>query len=129
MAAKHFGIAPETTWNTLVAPTTYMEAQSEKLKLDKTEIVLETIRSRAARRRYVAKRIVGGQPPVFPANYQELGEYLYYLMGTVDVSGSGPYTHTIPASTGIADRKPFTAESMRDGATNVWRWGGCQTAP
>ena len=128
MGTRHAAFAPESTWNTPVAPSAsvgvFFEATSEGLQMEKAEALVKTIRSASIRERYVATKAVRGTV-TGALNYQEIGEALYYLIGDVDTTGVGPYTHTIPGSTGIANRPSFTTELQRDSTANTWRYAGC----
>ena len=111
--AKAFGIGVESTWDTPVTPNKFFDVTSEDIHIEKTPIEVATFRAPSTRAvENDQERVVG----TFEAlcNFQEVGFWLYQFMGDVDVTGVGPYTHTIPGSTGVTDTKSFTLEVERD---------------
>lgn len=124
MGDRHVGLGKETTWNTRVAPTKYIDAQSESIGMEVEHVDIKTVQSAAIVERCPVGTIVRGGFTM-PGDYEALGEILYLMFGSVDTTGTGEYTHTFPASTGLANRPSATVEVKR-GTTEAknYRYGG-----
>lgn len=123
----HIGIGKETTPGTPVAPTVFFEAMSEDVQLEREFIRIKTIRSDVTRKVSEAFSLVRGSFTVI-GNYQDIHWLFYAILGSSTVTGAGPYTHTAPATGGIAATLPsFTIEARRkDLDAMTWRYAGCK---
>lgn len=117
-------IGPESTYDTLVAATIQIEIESEDIRVENELEEIGTIGTYSTRRVERLRKVTRGSFTGF-CNYQTVGNLLYYLVGDVDVTGAGPYTHTIPGSTGYADRPSLSIEVARDSDTLTWKYSGC----
>jgi len=128
MGARHIGVGEETTWGTAVTPTRFYEALSESVQREKSYDEIATIRSFSTRQIITLNDLVKGDVEIL-ANYDGIGVLFKHLIGSVDTTGTGPYTHTFPASTGIpsTDRigLGLTLEFRRDGSL-VWTYAGAK---
>jgi len=128
MGARHIGVGEETTWGTAVTPTRFYEALSESVQREKAYDEIATIRSFSTRQIITLNDLVKGDVEIL-ANYDGIGVLFKHLIGSVDTTGTGPYTHTFPASTGIpsTDRigLGLTLEFRRDGSL-VWTYAGAK---
>lgn len=128
MGARHFGLKEESVYGTAVVPDVFFEALDVNMddKFNSEEI--KSIRSFSTRQIIELNKLVRGDATV-QADYQTISMLLYLLIGDVDTSGAGPYTHTFPGSTGIpaAGRIGISAtlEERRDG-TLAWAHAGCK---
>ena len=125
---NHLGLGKETTWATPAARTLWLEILSEAIRLEPNYASIETIRSAVVRAHALGSEVVRG-PFRAIANYQDLPSLFWYLFGDSDVTGAGPYTHTIPqASSPALARAPFTVEVQRDegGDGETHLYAGCQ---
>ena len=123
--ARFLGLGPESAYATPVAPTVFLEAESEQIRDEPVTEAIQTIRTRSVRANEILTASARG-PATVLANYQDMANLFYYLLGDVDVTGAGPYTHTVPGSTGVADRPSLTVEVTRDGTGGAqsWRYAG-----
>ncbi|RMF18884.1 MAG: hypothetical protein D6760_13545 [Deltaproteobacteria bacterium] len=128
MGARHFGIGEETTWGTAVTPTRFYEALSESVERQKGFDEIASIRSYSTQQIVTLNDIIRGDVEIL-GNYDGIGLLFKHLIGSVDTTGTGPYTHTFPASTGIpsTDRigLSLTLEMRRDGSL-VWTYAGAK---
>lgn len=128
MGQRHIGVGEETTWGTAVTPTRFYEALSESVQREKGYDEIATIRSFSTRQIITLNDLVKGDVEIL-ANYDGIGVLFKHLIGSVDTTGTGPYTHTFPASTGIPsdDRigLGLTLEFRRDGSL-VWTYAGAK---
>lgn len=128
MGLRHMGVGSETTWNTAATRTRFFEALSESVRTEKAFENIEVIRGYSTREVVLLNSAVRGDAEIL-ANYDGIGILLKNLIGSVDTTGSDPYTHTFPASTGIpaADRvgESLTMEFRRDNSL-VWIYPGAK---
>ena len=128
MGARHFGLKEEAAYGTAVVPDVFFEALDVNIddKFNSEEI--KSIRSFSTRQIIELSKLVRGEATI-QADYQTIAYLLYLLIGDVDTTGAGPYTHTFPGSTGIpvAGRIGISAtlEERRDG-TLAWAHAGCK---
>lgn len=123
--ARHFAMGEETTYGTAVTSfDVYMEALSESVQKEIAFERIQTIRTESTRKIEELNTAIRGDVEVV-GNYQDLAHAFYALLGSVDTTGAGPYTHTTPASTGIATRPSWTVEISRDTTAQTWRYAGC----
>ena len=121
---RHVGFGFEVTEGTPVASTHFVEGVTESIQDEREFEEVQTIRSNSTRDVVQLKAWSAGDVEAV-SNYQDLAHWFYMMLGSVDTTGVGPYTHTLPASTGIADRPAVTVEVERDNDTQTWRYPGC----
>ena len=112
--ARQVGFGKEVAWDTAVARTKFLEAISESLRVEKTPIEVQTLRSPSTRAvESDQTRAVGDIE--FICNYQEIALLAYMFLGNVTTTGAGPYTHTSPGASGVDQtRRPFSIEVVRE---------------
>ena len=124
--SRHFGIGKETVYGTPVVTTEFLELISESLQKEETTEEIEVVRSYSTRKIEQLNTIIRGDVEVI-LNYQDIGLLLKTFFGGNDTTGTDPYTHTFPPSTGIPDvgRIGFSlsAELKRDDAL-FWKYEG-----
>lgn len=128
MGLRHFGIGAETTWDTSVTPTRFLEALTESVQKQIETDEIETIRNLSLRDRVLLNSAIRGSVEIL-ANYDGVGILYEQLIGSVDTTTGSVNTHTFPANAGIgsADRigKSLTIEMRRDSSL-VWTYAGCK---
>jgi len=127
---SHFGVGQEVTYGTAVAPTKYFNVKgAESVHEEPTWEEFGSVRAWSIRRIEEATSAIRGDVPI-EGNYQDIGVILKHLIGDVDDTGSGPYTHTFPGSTGIPATGRIglglTLEMLRADGTLNWRYAGCK---
>ncbi len=114
--SRHVGIGKESAYGTAVAPTVFFEALTEDVHLERANESVATIRSFVPVVLVELTKIVKGSTEVLAA-YEDMFALFKTFFGAVDTTGTDPYTHTYPKSTGLADRTiSMTMETKRDGA-------------
>src|SRR5262245_38336187 len=113
MADRHIGFGKELTWGTAVARNKFFEARSENFAPRQENINIETMRSISLRAVDKSHEHWGG-PTDLVLNFEEAATFLYMFFGNVTTTGAGPYTHSLPGTSGVdSARKSFTAEVKR----------------
>lgn len=126
MSNLYIGAAAETTYGTWLAPTSFVEAISESLKLERAFDMIETFRSYSTREVVELNRIVRGDMEIL-ANYQGINWLWLYLLGSADYTTAGSNTHTFPASTGIPSTDRIgksLALTVRRQDSLYWKYSG-----
>lgn len=124
MSDRHVGLGIESVYGTPVVPTAFFEVLREDIQLTREFIRIKTVRSKSTRQVHELVEVVRGTMEV-ALNYQDFPVLAYGLLGDVDTTGAGPYVHTLPGSTGLADRPSWTVEVKRDASGTNWRYAGC----
>lgn len=125
----HIGFGKETTYGTAVAPTEFPDLISESLRVVRASEQIKGIRRHSILKQRAHSSRVEGDARIV-GNFQDLGLLLKSFFGTVTTTGAGPFTHTFPASTGLASRigMSLTAEVRREDADALtWRYAGLKT--
>jgi len=97
--ARYLGVGEESTYGVAAPPTRYIDILRESLVYDKGYIPVETAFSREIRKYVEGKaKVTGGID--FTVEPENVGEFLKWALGSVETTGTGPYTHTFkPADT------------------------------
>ena len=126
---RHIGVGKETTYGTPVTVTEFSDLKSESMGKELATEEVSTLRAWGITKVNLLNSKVGGDIEI-AGNYQDCGLLFKALYGSNDVTGTGPYTHTFPASTGIPaagrDGLSLTAEIQRDSAALTFRYAGCK---
>ena len=125
MSNLYVGAAKESSYGSYVAPTSFLEATSESLKLERAFDMIETFRGFSTREIIELNRIVRGDTE-FLANYDGMLWLYKYLIGSTDYTTASPQ-HTFPASTGIpaTDRDDLSLSlTVRRDDSLYWRYTG-----
>jgi hypothetical protein len=110
---RSFGIGKETTYGTPVTIAKWFEMISEGVERQPQVARVSGIRSHSTRYGRIVHHDIEGPIRCILA-YNELGHLMRAFWGSSDVTGAGPYTHTIPASTGPAVHSSYTIQLERD---------------
>lgn len=124
--ARFLGIGKESSYATPVAPTVFLEAESEGIQDEPLTEAIETIRSRSVRQQEILTSAVRG-PAQVVANYQDLHALFFSLIGSESTAAGPPIVHTQPdPAVGYAARPSLTVEATRDGSagSQAWRYAG-----
>lgn len=122
---RYFGLKKEVAWGTALAPDHFFQLISEDIHLEHAHEELRVLSLHSpAELTVIAEHVEGNSR--FKGTYEECALLWEMLLGGVDSTGVGPYTHTSPPSTGIPFTrigKSLTCEVHRDQAT-AWRYSG-----
>lgn len=124
------GLAEEVTYGTYVAPTKFLEFNSENVNLERERIDSAGIRAgRRVLHRWAAgvQRVVG--PIVMECAPQGNGLIWKHILGSVSTAGTNPYTHT--ATPGDLAGKSLSIQVGRPDIAGVVRpfsYLGCKVA-
>lgn len=128
MGARHFGFKEEVIYGTAVVADVFFELLDVNIDDKPTFEEIKVIRSFATRQIIELTSAVRGDATVM-VDYQTIAHLMYLLFGSLATSGGGPWTHTIPAASGIpaAGRVGVSAtlEERRDGAL-AWQHAGAK---
>lgn len=120
---RWLGIGKESSYGVTVAPTLFLEVESEGIQDERAVEEIKTIRTQSVRQVEELTAAARG-PAAVVANYQDLSALFYYLMGSLTFGAGSPNTHTVPASTGMAARPSLSVEVSRDSTAQTWRYLG-----
>ncbi len=123
----HLGIGFESSYDTAIAPSLWLEVLSEAIRMEPNVVAVDTIRANGTRIHKTVGKVTRG-PFRAICNYQDLPSLFYAIFGSVTTTGAGPYDHTVPQyPVGAIDTEDLTFEVQRDegGDGETTKYSGC----
>lgn len=118
--SSQVGYKTESTAGTRAVPDKFLELISENITVDPNWITLAGMRRgrRTGRAKRVAGYNIGGSFTV-PLSQHTIGGLFWSLFGTVNTTGSGPYTHVFTPGPATDDTITLQLGRPRAGSTTV----------
>lgn len=121
------GTGEESTFGTGVSASKFIEVNSDTLKKSQTMLAKPALRGVSHDRRVISKSNVEGSLE-FQLGWEGYGRFFKHALGTLNTSGSGPYTHAFTCAQALPTG--LSIVSNRDaagiGGTSCFRYLGCQ---
>jgi hypothetical protein len=105
MPDRYLAVGEETAYGTAASPTRYIDILREALVFDRAITPVETVFSRDIRKYVEGRARVTGSID-YNIEPENSGEFFKWALGSVETSGTGPYSHTFKPADTI---KSFTA--------------------
>lgn len=125
MPDRYFGTKREVTWGTGLAPDRFFQLINTDIHLEPAHEELMVLSQHSpAEITVIAEHIEG--TALIKGTYEDIGILFEQLLGGADTTGSDPFTHISPPSTGIPFTRVGTSLSVevhRDQVT-AWRYSG-----